>query len=792
MAAVIGVGTGAHPLTVSTFLGLRDRNPRTQDTTVNGFRTRFDKPIERASKEEAPLFVPAKFIEGAPRKAENVQEVSLAVLDFDDGHAWDDFVSVWKSSGLNFWIYTTYKHTPDAPRWRAVFPLEVPVPGSEWSGVWARISEHLAHGLCDRACKDPGRMYFFPVVPVGGKPMYHSEFHEGKLLSLEDLPEVTPEIIEREEFQREQEGIARTRGRVGDEFDAKASWSEILSGWKYAGRMGTLDKWIRPGKDGKDALSATTGYRTVIGEDRLYCFSSSTALPVGKMLSKFATYSYLECGGDFKEAARRLAKQGYSPIIQDVVHNDAPVDISVTEDELFIATSDRGNALRFARKYQNEVVFVPEQNDWGFWSGKRWVISPSAEARVNILMQECLQELTDEAQLYEDKDTRAALLKHAKASLSNKSIQAAKTLAKSLLTRSIADFDRHPWLLNTQDGTVNLKTGKIKPHDPADYIQQITTCGCAEQYEGAPTFEKYLTRILPPENMNSEDADMARAKFLLSWLGYNLTGSNKEQCFVMLYGEGRNGKSTLIDLINWMLGDYARPMKTEALMASRMGMPSSTAEYELAGLRGRRFVTAEEAGDGERLNESLIKQMTGGDSVNARHPYGRPFTYTPEFKVTLTGNTKPQIRGQDFAIWRRVRLIHFDQTITDAERIEDLNDRLRAESSQILRLLVSKCLQWQVDGLPVPEVIKKDVEAYKEENDYMAVFIEEKCVLNDTNEVSCSDLHQHYLEWAKKTAAPMLNITQFGRSMIARKGIEKGRERSGRKVYKGIAKATEY
>jgi putative DNA primase/helicase len=184
--------------------------------------------------------------------------------------------------------------------------------------------------------------------------------------------------------------------------------------------------------------------------------------------------------------------------------------------------------------------------------------------------------------------------------------------------------------------------------------------------------------------------------------------------------------------------------------------------------------------------------MTGGDSVNARHPYGRPFSYTPEFKVTLTGNTKPQIRGQDFAIWRRVRLIHFDQTITDKERIEDLNERLRAEASQILRLLVGKCLQWQQQGLPVPEVIKQDVLAYKEENDYMAVFIEEKCVLNDTNEVSCSELHQHYLEWAKKTAAPMLNITQFGRAMIARKGILRKHDRTGRKVYTGIMKAVEY
>jgi putative DNA primase/helicase len=780
--------TGTHPLAVSTFIGLRDRNPKTVDTTVNGFRARFDKPVERERKEDAPLFVPARFKEGAARKAENVEAVSLAVLDFDDGHAWEDFVSVWKDAGYHFWIYTTYKHTPDAPRWRAVFPLESAVIGSDWARVWGRVSEHLAHGLCDQACKDPGRMYFFPVVPMGAKSSYHSEFHEGRLLSLSDLPEMTPEVIEREEFQREQEGIARTRGRVGDEYDAKASWSEILSGWKYAGKMGTLDKWVRPGKEGKDALSATTGYRTGIGEDRIYCFSSSTRLPVGKMLSKFAAYSYLECGGDFKDAARRLAQQGYSPIIQDVVSNESvqsPAEI--TEEDLFIATSDRGNALRFARKYQSEVVFVPEQNDWGFWSGKRWVISPSAEARVNILMQECLQSLTDEAQVYEDKDTRAALLKHAKGSLSNKSIQAAKTLAKSILTKSISEFDRHPWLLNTQDGTVDLKTGKIKAHDPADFIQQITTCGCAGEYDSAPTFEKYLTRILPPEGESME-----RAKFLLSWLGYNLTGENKEQCFVMLYGEGRNGKSTLIDLINWMLGDYARPMKTEALMASRMGMPSSTAEYELAGLRGRRFVTAEEAGDGERLNESLIKQMTGGDSVNARHPYGRPFSYTPEFKVTLTGNTKPQIRGQDFAIWRRVRLIHFDQTITDNERIEDLNERLRAEASQILSLLVGKCLQWQKHGLPVPEVIKQDVEAYKEENDYMAVFIEEKCVLNDTNEVSCSDLHQHYLEWAKRTAAPMLNITQFGRSMISRKGIERRRDVSGRKVYRGVTKAVEY
>lgn len=778
-----------HPVVFSYFHSVKDRYPREQKTTLAGFRNYFHKAKERDDKEarskDVPLFCPASF--NGTRSKENVVDVYCAVLDFDDGHSWDDFLDHWK--GYEFWVYTTFQHTPEHPRWRAVFPFASPVPAAEWESVWEGMSEILGHGVIDKACKDASRMYFMPVCRTGELGSYDCKWFEGALLD----PETLKVEIEQETHNREQESAARMRGRVGDEVEDRMSWDEILggAGWQRAkAKVGGFDAWVKPGAKMSDGHHATTGYRSGVGGERMYNWTDKAGLPVQKLITKFAALVFLQYGGDFKRAAKELAGKGYTNV--KVV--STPIDAveaapDLTYEELSALTTDTGNAKRFADKFINKVVFVPEFKEWGIYNGKRWEISSGARSKVMLWLTETLEELQSDALLYDDKETRDSLLKWAKSSLSNKSIQAARALAENYLSRSIEDFDNHPWLLNTQTGTVDLRTGKVREHSPGDFFTQITNCGCNMEYtqESISQFMKYILASLPSE----DGENLFRVEYLLSWLGYSLSGDQTEQCFTLLYGAGANGKSTITDLVIDILGDYAKIMKTDAIMAQRFGSSDSSG-YEIASLKGKRFVIAEESGDGERLNETLIKQLTGTETITARQIYGKPFTYKPQYKLTITGNFKPIIRGQDYGMWRRPRLVHFDQTFDKATRINGLKSLLMKEADSILGLLVSKCLEWQSKRLPDSEYMRKEIADYRDENDFFSTFIEEKCVVETGNRVGCSELHAHYLDWAKRTAAPMMNITQFGRTMGNRPGIERGRDSTGRKVYIGISKAAEY
>ena len=233
-----------------------------------------------------------------------------------------------------------------------------------------------------------------------------------------------------------------------------------------------------------------------------------------------------------------------------------------------------------------------------------------------------------------------------------------------------------------------------------------------------PRWLEFLSRIM--------DGNEQLIDFLQRAVGYALTGETSEQCLFIFYGSGANGKSTFLQTMSYVLGDYSMSTPTETLLVKRRGAIPN----DVARLKGARFVIACEADAENRLAESLIKQMTGGDTISARFLHQEWFDFEPTHKVFFGTNHKPVIKGTDYAIWRRIRLVPFEITIPEGERDKNLPEKLKAEADGILAWAVQGCLVWQQQGLGVPEEVKAATDSYREEMDILGEFLKDRCRLS--------------------------------------------------------------
>ena len=332
----------------------------------------------------------------------------------------------------------------------------------------------------------------------------------------------------------------------------------------------------------------------------------------------------------------------------------------------------------------------------------------------------------------------AAAVTWAKASQARGKLEAAVKLAESegAVSANADQFDANPWLLNCANGVLDLRTGTLRPHNRGDLFTALAPVA----YDPAatcPTWDAFLTRIM------GGSAELI--SFLQRVIGYSLTGSVREQVLFFLYGAGANGKSTFLKTILAMLGrDYAKQAAPDVLIESSDRHPT-----ELADLAGVRFVASIEVSEGKRLAEALVKQLTGGDPVKARLMRQDFFQFDPAFKILLAANHKPVVKGTDFAIWRRIKLIPFTVTIPEAEQDKTLGDKLLAELPGILAWAVRGCLAWQRDGLGIPAEVIDATVAYRAESDELAPFLEECCNLGERLQAQAGPLFEAYKKWAE-------------------------------------------
>lgn len=426
-----------------------------------------------------------------------------------------------------------------------------------------------------------------------------------------------------------------------------------------------------------------------------------------------------------------------------------------------------GNAGRFARSYRNKLLCAG--NRWFHWDGQRWAASESGR-QVDRSAKAIARDMAKRALASGDKDE----IRWALRTQSRERIKAMIDLARPELSVPAAQLDGDPLLLNVLNGTLDLRTGILRKHDPADLITKLA----AVTYDAdaqCPNWLRFLDRVL------ATDAELIRG--VQKMVGYSLTGDTREQVFFFLHGTGANGKTTFVEVLRALLGDYSTQAEFSTFLARRGDGPRN----DIARLRGARFVAATEAQQDRNLDEAVVKSLTGGDTITARFLYGEFFEFQPAFKIWLTANHRPQVRGDDPAIWRRVRLVPFVVTIPDEERDPQLPATLAAELSGILTWAVEGCLAWQREGLGLPAAVRDATAGYRADMDRLAAFLYERCLIALEAQAGSTDLYSAYSAWCQARGEPADSQRVFSERLAAH---DPGRIRklksNGLMVWRGI------
>jgi putative DNA primase/helicase len=432
--------------------------------------------------------------------------------------------------------------------------------------------------------------------------------------------------------------------------------------------------------------------------------------------------------------------------------------------------TDLGNARRLVHRHGRNLRYCWLWRKWLVWDGKRWVKDDTGE--VYRLAKETVSSIYQEAAAAPNDEARKELGKHATRSEAGARIKEMVDLARSDVPVMPDELDASPDLLNTESGTIDLRTGELREHRREDLITKVAPTTYRPD-AAAPTWEAFLERVLPGEDLRA---------FVQRAVGYSATGDTSEQCMFINHGGGANGKSTFQEAIAAALGDYAMRAPTEMLLAKRSdGVPN-----DVARLKGARFVSASETEEGRRLAESRIKDLTGQDTITARFMKAEWFDFAPTHKLWLSTNHKPEIRGTDAAIWRRIRLVPWAVTIPPAEQDKKLPIALRHELAGILAWVVRGCLQWRREGLQAPDEVRKATGEYRAEMDVLAGFLVECCELDTGHWEYAKDLYECYKRWCDENGERPEPQRKFG-GRLGERGFQRDRGGSrGAGIWRGV------
>jgi len=440
-----------------------------------------------------------------------------------------------------------------------------------------------------------------------------------------------------------------------------------------------------------------------------------------------------------------------------------------------VANTDAANGERLVRGYGEKIRYVYPWKEWRVWDGMRWIGDKAG--RIEGFAIRTARSILGEAQNAERREDASALAKWATTSQSKQRIEAMIWSAQHHVPLQPEELDADQMLFNLHNGTVELQAGRLRDFEREDFISMQG--GLALDLEmPCPRWLAFLERVM------KGDAELVA--FLQRSVGYTLTGSTAEQCFFLLYGQGANGKSTFIEVLRGIMGSYGRPTDFKALVDGNRG---DGVRNDLAALRGLRLVTASEANRGQRFNEALVKQLTGGDKVTARKLYSEFFDFHPEFKLWLAVNHKPGIRGVDEAIWRRIHLIPFEVTIPPDERVKDLAKLLlEEEGAGIMAWAVRGFLEWQTMGLAIPCRVRTATQEYRDESNELADFFEEMVDASPRGFVTSADLYTAYDRWCTENAVEPKKKNLFGILMKERGFPAEYRSHAGHygRYYEGL------
>jgi putative DNA primase/helicase len=420
--------------------------------------------------------------------------------------------------------------------------------------------------------------------------------------------------------------------------------------------------------------------------------------------------------------------------------------------------SEDGLALEFTRRHASELRYVAKWGAWYHWDGKQWRVEDTLRAY-------------DFARLVA-RDAAAAGNTNDRAKIASaKTVAAIVALARAdrLLAAVVEQWDADPWALNTPDGVVDLRTGKVSPHNLGLYITKMTTVGpCGD----CPLWRRFLADI------TGGDTDLQT--YFQRVAGYALTGSISEHALFFGHGTGGNGKGVFVNTLGGIWGDYAAVAPIATFLSSHTDQHPT----DLAGLRGARLVTAQETEQGRRWAEAKIKSLTGGDRISARFMRQDFFTYTPQFKLLIAGNHRPHLRGVDEAIRRRLHLVPF--SITFRKPDTSLAERLREEWTGILQWAVDGCLEWQRIGLAPPAAVLDATAAYLSTEDTFQTWIEERCLVAPGLYATSAELFGNWRGWAEAAGEDVGSQKALSEALAEHGFIPKRQPGTGRAGFRGL------
>jgi len=469
-----------------------------------------------------------------------------------------------------------------------------------------------------------------------------------------------------------------------------------------------------------------------------------------------------------------------APIVDEqdgsAVETQESHDPSEPRDKYHLLT-DTANARRFVGQHHENVRYDHSRKIWYVWDGTRW--KPDAMNKVQEMAKDTARSIYREAAECREDDFRVELAKHAKSSLNVNRLNAMVRLSESDPAVSViqSNWDSDSWSFNVLNGTLNLRTGKLRPHDRADMITKISPV-VFDPAATCPRFDAFLERILPQEETRG---------FAQRMVGYSLTGDMSEQLLVYKYGTGANGKSVFTEIIKNMMGDYGYKSDRKVFMVSP-DKSSGNATPELTPMVGKRFISVSEVEQSDRLNESRIKDLTGTDTISARDLYSSEFNFFPSAKLWFYGNHKPRITGEDDGIWRRFRLLPFTVQIPENERDRKLLEKLQAELPGILNWAVKGCLAWQQNGLQIPDEVVSATADYRQEQDVVGSFISDRCIVASHAVTISGELYRAYVDWCKENGEYSKSQHFFGMT-LKKRGFEAKRTGLARK-WQGIGLLT--
>ena len=504
------------------------------------------------------------------------------------------------------------------------------------------------------------------------------------------------------------------------------------------------------------------------------------------------------CGDSYgwKELVKHMEREGIAPydymifadqdddlVLQDVDDCDEdsadnrtqPKGFDVDTTGYAYDLTDTGNAERLVRRFGQNIKFVRDQDVWRIWDGKRW--KTDRRNRVDRMAKIILKELVDHAGAAEG-DEQKRRYKWAVMSGGKERRNAMVALAameKDIVTVS-NDYDKDSWLFNCQNGTIDLKTGDLLPHNRKNLCSRMSRV----EFDPAatcPLFDKFLTEVM--------DGDKTMLNFLPVAVGYSLTGDTTEQAIFFTHGNGANGKSVFNLAVQSIMGDYAKVASFDTFVLKKN---DNGPKNDLAALVGARLVQAAESKEGVRLDEVLIKSITGCEEITVRFLHKEFFTYLPQFKIWMSSNNQPPVGGTDYGIWRRLKMIPFEVTIGEERKDKKLPSKLRKEAPGILNWALGGLAEYRTAGLICPEKVDKATAEYKDSQDIVGQFIKARKILRPDLETKGDELYSEFCNWCKVMGEWAMKERRFTAAVLKVAGI--GRKQvAGSKWYTGIGRA---